>query len=177
MASEAQVVLDRIKKLTRVLQKTEMFQTDPVAQKLNAKFTGLLGKLSSYVNQNTASPTPDANNPASNPQSKTRPQAPQGQKVPAASESVRENVLRSHIRNLIIQELTADEIDAKQRDVQDQIADLESKISINNNKADKINLPLEKKLVNLQKQRSDIVKQKSKLPPSEKEKEKTTNPI
>ena len=38
MASEAQVILNRIKKLTRVLQKTEMFSTDPVAQKLNAKF-------------------------------------------------------------------------------------------------------------------------------------------
>lgn len=171
MASQAQVVLDRIKKLTRVLQKTEMFQTDPVAQKLNAKFTGLLGKLSSYVNQNTASPTPDANNPAPNPQSKTRPQAPQGQKVPARSESVRENVLRSHIRNLIIQELTAGEIKDKEEHLQDDISDLETKININKQKMQKLNTPLEKKLVGLQKQKSDLTKQKEKITQEEPEKE------
>jgi flagellar capping protein FliD len=163
MASEAQIVLDRIKKLTRVLQKTEMFQTDPVAQKLNAKFTGLLGKLSSYVNQNTASPTPDVHNPAPKPQSPTRSQAPQGKKVAAASESIRENVLRSYIRNLVISELTAGEIKDKEEKLQDDISDLETKININKQKMQKLNTPLEKKLVNMQKQKTDLNKQKEKL--------------
>lgn len=162
MASQAQVVLDRIKKLTRVLQKTEMFQTDPVAQKLNAKFTGLLGKLSSYVNQNTASPTPDANNPAPNPQSKTRPQAPQGQKVPARSESVRENVLRSHIRNLIIQELTDAEKEEKKADIENDVADLQGQVSKIKADAAKKTDPLQTKIADLQKEKEKISKMATK---------------
>ena len=125
MASEAQVILNRIKKLTRVLQKTEMFSTDPVAQKLNAKFTGLLGKLSSYVNQNTAEPTPDSNNPKIDAQSPTRTQTPQGQKVPAASESINESKLRAYIRNMIISELTDAEKDEQKTELENRVSDLQ----------------------------------------------------
>ena len=46
-----------------------------------------------------------------------------------------------------------------------------TKININKDKTQKMNMPLEKKLVALQKKRSEIVKQKSKLPATEKEKE------
>lgn len=162
MASEAQVVLNRIKKLTRVLQKTEMFQNDPVAQKLNAKFTGLLGKLSSYVNQNTAEPTLDANNPAPNPQSKTRPQTPQGQKVPAASESVRENVLRSYIRNIIINELTDAEKEEKKADIENTVADLQGQVSKIKADAAKETEPLQSKIANLQKEKEKVSKMPTK---------------
>jgi len=158
MASEAQVILNKIKKLTRVLQKTEMFATDPVAQKLNAKFTGLLGKLSSYVNQNTASPTPDANVPNPDMQSPTRPQAPQGQKVPARSESVQETKLREYIRNLIINELTSAEKEEKQSDLDSQVSDLQSQIAKIKSDAAKQSNPLQKKVADLQKEKEKVSK-------------------
>ena len=156
MASEAQVILNRIKKLTRVLQKTELFSTDPVAQKLNAKFTGLLGKLSSYVNQNTAEPTPAA--PEVDAQSPTRPQAPQGQKVAARSESINETKLRSYIRNLIISELTDAEKEEQKTDLENQVTDLQGQVSKIKADAAKKTDPMQKKIADLQKQKEKVSK-------------------
>jgi hypothetical protein len=158
MPSEAQVILSRIKKLTRVLQKTEMFSTDPVAQKLNAKFTGLLGKLSSYVNQNTAEPTPDANAPKVDAQSPTRPQAPQGEKVPARSEAK----LREHIRNLIINELTDAEKEEQKAELENQVSDLQGQVAKLSADAAKKKEPLQKKIADLQKQKEKIAKMATK---------------
>ena len=158
MASEAQVILDRIKKLTRILQKTEMFSTDPVAQKLNAKFTGLLGKLSSYVNQNTAEPTPQATTPKVNAQSPTRPQAPQGQKVAARSESINETKLRSYIRNLIISELTDAEKEEQKTDLENQVTDLQGQVSKIKADAAKKTDPMQKKIADLQKEKEKVSK-------------------
>jgi type I restriction-modification system DNA methylase subunit len=162
MASEAQVILDRIKKLTRVLQKTEMFSTDPVAQKLNSKFTGLLGKLSSYVNQNTATPTPDANAPKVDMQSPTRPQAPQGQKVPARTESINETKLREYIRNLIINELTDAEKEEKKADLDNQVSDLQGQVAKIKSDAAKKSEPLQKKVADLQKEKEKVSKMATK---------------
>lgn len=162
MASEAQVILDRIKKLTRVLQKTEMFSTDPVAQKLNAKFTGLLGKLSSYVNQNTAEPTPQATTPKIDAQSPTRPQAPQGEKVPARMESVNETKLRNYIRNLIITELTDAEKEEQKANLENQVADLQGQVSKISADAAKEKEPLQKKIADLQKQKEKVAKMATK---------------
>lgn len=162
MASEAQVILNRIKKLTRVLQKTELFSTDPVAQKLNAKFTGLLGKLSSYVNQNTAEPTPQATTPEVDAQSPTRPQAPQGQKVPARSESVNETKLREYIRNLIINELTDAEKEEKKADLENQVSDLQGQVSKIKSDAAKKSEPMQKKIADLQKQKEKVSKMATK---------------
>jgi len=162
MASEAQVILNRIKKLTRVLQKTEMFSTDPVAQKLNAKFTGLLGKLSSYVNQNTVEPTPDSNNPKIDAQSPTRTQAPEGQKVPAASESVNETKLRSYIRNLILSELTDAEKEEQKADLENQVSDLQGQVAKLKSDASKKAEPMQKKIADLQKQKEKVSKMATK---------------
>ena len=162
MASEAQVILNRIKKLTRVLQKTEMFSTDPVAQKLNAKFTGLLGKLSSYVNQNTAEPTPDVNAPKVDAQSPTRPQAPQGEKVPARTESVNETKLRSYIRNLIISELTDAEKEEKKADLENQVSDLQGQVAKLKSDVAKKSEPLQKKIADLQKEKEKVSKMATK---------------
>lgn len=162
MASEAQVILDRIKKLTRVLQKTEMFSTDPVAQKLNAKFTGLLGKISSYVNQNTAEPTPDASVPKVDMQSPTRPQAPQGQKVPARSESINETKLREYIRNLIISELTDAEKEEKKAELDNQVSDLQGQVAKIKSDAAKKSEPLQKKVADLQKEKEKVSKMATK---------------
>ena len=162
MASEAQVILNRIKKLTRVLQKTEMFSTDPVAQKLNAKFTGLLGKLSSYVNQNTAEPTPQATEPKVDAQSPTRPQAPQGQKVPARSESVQETKLREYIRNLIINELTDAEKEEKKADLENQVSDLQGQVAKLKSDVAKKSEPLQKKIADLQKEKEKVSKMATK---------------
>jgi hypothetical protein len=162
MASETQVILNRIKKLTRVLQKTEMFSTDPVAQKLNAKFTGLLGKLSSYVNQNTAEPTPDSNNPAIDAQSPLRTQTPQGQKVPAASESINESKLRAYIRNMIISELTDAEKDEQKTDLENQVSDLQGQVAQIKADSAKKSDPLQKKIADLQKQKEKVSKMATK---------------
>jgi hypothetical protein len=162
MASEAQVILNRIKKLTRVLQKTDMFSTDPVAQKLNAKFTGLLGKLSSYVNQNTAEPTPDSNNPAIDAQSPTRTQAPQGQKVPARSESINETKLRAYIRNLILSELTDAEKDEQKTELENQVSDLQGQVAQIKADSAKKTDPLQKKIADLQKQKEKVSKMATK---------------
>jgi hypothetical protein len=162
MASEAQVILNRIKKLTRVLQKTDMFSTDPVAQKLNAKFTGLLGKLSSYVNQNTAEPTPDSNNPKIDAQSPTRTQTPQGQKVPAQSESVNETKLRSYIRNLILSELTDAEKEEQKADLENQVSDLQGQVAKLKSDTAKKAEPMQKKIADLQKQKEKVSKMATK---------------
>ena len=162
MASEAQVILNRIKKLTRVLQKTEMFSTDPVAQKLNAKFTGLLGKLSSYVNQNTAEPTPDSNNVKIDAQSPTRTQTAQGQKVPARTESINETKLREYIRNLILSELTDAEKEEQKANLDNQVSDLQGQVSKIKSDAAKKSEPMQKKIADLQKQKEKVSKMATK---------------
>lgn len=151
-----QVILDRISKLTKVLQKTEMFQTDPVAQKLNAKFTGLLGKISSYVNQN--SPAPEVNAKAPEQLEPTRPQAPQGQKVAAASESIQENRLRELIRKIIVTELTEPEKQEKLANLEKEIADIQGKITQITIDAAKAKQPLEKQKAALQKEKDKVSK-------------------
>ena len=162
MASEAQVILDRIKKLTRILQKTEMFSTDPVAQKLNAKFTGLLGKLSSYVNQNTAEPTPDVNAPKVDAQSPTRPQAPQGAKVPARTESINETKLRNYIRAIILSELTDAEKEEKKAELDNQVSDLQGQVAKLKSDSAKKAEPMQKKIADLQKEKEKVAKMATK---------------
>lgn len=162
MASEAQVILNRIKKLTRVLQKTDLFSTDPVAQKLNAKFTGLLGKLSSYVNQNTADPVSDIAAPKVDMQSPTRPQAPQGQKVPARSESINETKLREYIRNLIINELTDAEKEEQKAELENQVSNLQGQVAKLKSDVAKKSEPLQKKIADLQKEKEKVSKMATK---------------
>ena len=154
--SQTQVILNGIKRLTRALQKTDMFSTDPVAQKLNAKFTGLLGKLSSYVNQNTVVPTPDSNNTKIDTQRPVRTQAPQGQNVPARTESVNETKLRTYIRNIIINELTDAEKEEQKADLETQVADLQGQVSKIKSDAAKKSEPMQKKIADLQKQKEKV---------------------
>lgn len=163
MPSKEQVILDRIKKLTRVLQKTEMFSTDPVAQKLNAKFTGLLGKLSSYANQNApdVAPVVPANEPQKAPvkapqQAPTRTQAPQGAKVAAASESR----IREAIRRMIVSELTQAERDETVADLENEISDLQAQVSKLNADTAKKRDPLQKQIATLQKEKETVSKEK-----------------
>ena len=165
MPSQEQVILDRIKKLTRVLQKTEMFKTDPVAQKLNAKFTGLLGKLSSYANQNApdVAPVVPADEPKRAPvkapqQAPTRTQAPQGQKVPAASESR----IREAIRNLIISELTDAEKEEQKAELENQVSDLQGQVAKLKSDVAKKSEPLQKKIADLQKEKEKVSKMATK---------------
>lgn len=155
-----QVILDRISKLTKVLQKTEMFQTDPVAQKLNAKFTGLLGKISSYVNQNSPAPEVDAKAPEQ--LEPTRPQAPQGQKVPAASESIQENRLRELIRKIIVTELTDAEKEEKKADLENKVSDLQGQVAKIKSDAAKESEPLQTKIADLQKEKEKVAKMATK---------------
>jgi type I restriction-modification system DNA methylase subunit len=139
-----------------------MFSTDPVAQKLNAKFTGLLGKLSSYVNQNTADPIPDSNNPKIDAQSPVRTQAPQGQKVPARTESVNETKLRTYIRNLIINELTDAEKEEQKADLENQVSDLQGQVAKLKSDSAKKSEPIQKKIADLQKQKEKVSKMATK---------------
>jgi len=154
--NQTQVILNGIKRLTRALQKTDMFSTDPVAQKLNAKFTGLLGKLSSYVNQNTVVPTPDSNNSKMGAQSPVRTQAPQGQKVPTRTEAVNETKLRTYIRNIIINELTDAEKEEQKADLENQVSDLQGQVSKIKSDAAKKSEPMQKKIADLQKQKEKV---------------------
>lgn len=161
MPSKEQVILDRIKKLTRVLQKTEMFSTDPVAQKLNAKFTGLLGKLSSYANQNApdVAPVVPADEPQKAPvkapqQAPTRTQAPQGAKVAAASESR----IREAIRRMIVSELTDAEKEEQKADLENQVSDLQGQVAKVKADAAKKAEPMQKKIADLQKEKEKVSK-------------------
>lgn len=166
--TNAQVILDRISKLTKVLQKTEMFQTDPVAQKLNSKFTGLLGKISSYVNQNSLEPEVDVANPEQ--QQPDRPQAPQGQKVPAASESkisdlkksIHEARLRSLIRKMIVNELTDAEKEEQKADLENQVSDLQGQVAKIKADAAKESEPIQQKIADLQKEKEKVSKMATK---------------
>lgn len=52
-------ILDKIKKLTKALQKQQTIRNNAAAQRLNAKFTGMLGKMTSYINQQLTPETPE----------------------------------------------------------------------------------------------------------------------
>ena len=117
-----------------------------------------LGKISSYVNQNTAEPTPDESTPQVNTQSPTRPQAPQGEKVAAQSEAK----LREHIRNLILSELTDAEKEHQKTELENKVADLQGQVSKMTADLAKKKEPLQNQIAKLQKEKEKISKMATK---------------
>lgn len=62
-SNEALDAIDSIKASVKRLSATKVVQEDAVLQKLLAKYTGLLGKITSYVNQKYTAPEPEVEEP------------------------------------------------------------------------------------------------------------------